>query len=266
MEKSTADPRDDSVVSPVATKHSSLDDEHEDNSKDHLVENRTESVESERCEAPSEAMCEESSQGYPHELYDKNQPDEIHQELPEEPVQEILKNFKPQEQIQELPTGITRVVPEEVAGVKLLTNEKRVNWQDLQTGEEKSTMYSNDDDDNRSNNYENMDVNKHNIKSLTNEETTKPVYMDNRSPLKDFVVEMGDDENVAEEQRYEAVNQNLFDPQRNFEILKNPDRQDVQGEQSCIASCVYFHTQISSSYYFFLASKNPANILASFGC
>ena len=256
MEKSTADPRDDSVVSPLTT--TSLVDEHEDNSEDHLAGNRTESVESERCETPSEAMGEESSQGYPHELYDNNQPDEIHQELPGESVQEILKNFKPQEQIQELPTGITRVVPEEVTGVKLATNEKRVNWQDLQPDEEKSTMYSNDDDDNRFNNYENMDVNKHSIKNVTKEETTKPVYMDNRSPLKDFVVEMGDDENVAEEQRYEAVNRNLFDPQRNFEILKNPDRQDVQGEQSCSASCVYFLTQISSSYYFFLASKKPS--------
>ena len=238
--------KNNTLVSPVATEHSPLIEEHEDSFKDNLVENQTERLENEWSETPGEIIFEESSQDYQHELHEeklRQVSDEIHQESPQESVQEILKNFNiskiPQEQSQELPTGISGDVVDDLSGIKSVPIEKRVNWQDLQKDEDKSTFYTKND-----NRYENMDANKHDKNNLTHEKTTKPIYLDNR--LKDFVIEIGDDENVAEEQNYNSVNQNLFDPQRNFEILKNPDRQEVQGEQF-----VYFLTHIFSYFHFF---------------
>ena len=242
MEKSTVDMKSNTVVSPVATEHSPLIQEHEDSFKDNLVENQTERLENEWSETPSEIIFEESSQDYQHEIHDeklRQVSDEIHQESPQESVQEILKNFIPQEQSQELPTGISGDVVDDLSGIKSVPIEKRVNWQDLQKDEDKSTFYTKND-----NRYENMDANKHDKNNLTHEKTTKPIYLDNR--LKDFVIEIGDDENVAEEQNYNSVNQNLFDPQRNFEILKNPDRQEVQGEQLC----TFLHTFSFISIFF----------------
>ena len=211
MEKTTADSKENTVIDPVPVEDSLVSEEIENDVKDDILENQVESFENEWPETVPEKMPEELAQDIPQETPQKI-PDEIRQELPQELPHEI-----PQELPQEKPQEIPKDESEEIAEVKPVTTEKRVNWQDL-------------NNDTR-NNYENIDANND---LQTNEQTTKPAYMNNRPPLKETVIEIEDGESIPEDegQSYNSMDQVLFDRQRNFEILKNPARQEVQVEPS----------------------------------
>ncbi|CAB3978605.1 Hypothetical predicted protein [Paramuricea clavata] len=211
MEKTTADSKENTVMDPVPVEDSLVSEEIENDVKDDILENQVESFENEWPETVPEKMPEELAQDIPQETPQKI-PDEIRQELPQELPHEI-----PQELPQEKPQEIPRDESEEIAEVKPVTTEKRVNWQDL-------------NNDIR-NNYENIDVNND---LQTNEQTTEPTYMNNRPPLKETVIEIEDGESIPEDegQSYNSMDQVLFDRQRNFGILKNPARQEVQVEPS----------------------------------
>ena len=234
MEKTTtAYSKEDPVVdsTPVTVEDNLVNEESENNVKDDVAESPVERIENDRFKTEPEKMPEEIAQDFPQEMGQgmaEEIPEEIHQELPQESPHEIPYPEKPQE--------IPEKIPEAVAEETPVTTEKRVSWQDH---------------DIRSS-YENLDVNND---KQTIEQTTKPIYVNNRPPLKETVIEIEDEESIAEEQSYNSMNPVLFDTPRNFEILKNPARQEIQVEPSTASSCTFSRKWIyvsSINFHFFV--------------
>jgi hypothetical protein len=218
MEKTT---KEDNVLdSTPPTVKTPPSEENERNVKDDIVESQVEHVENEWSQSVPEQMPEEITPDIPTpEKTSPTFPKETHPELQQELPNEISQEEIPEEVQHEKPSGMA-----EERKVTPLVVEKRVNWLDL-------------NNDIRTN-YENMDTNN---EKQSNEQTAKPTYMNNGPPLKETVIEIEDEETVNEEQSYNSMNPNLFDTPRNFEILKNPDRQEVQVEPSTTSSCTSSH-------------------------
>ncbi|XP_028397719.1 OTU domain-containing protein 4-like isoform X3 [Dendronephthya gigantea] len=210
MEKTTSDLKEvsfDVESSPVAVEDGLLDEESEKIIKDDVVKNQEEKNDNEWSDVVHQKIVEDLPYDIPNEL----PPDVLRQDAEE----------KKQDKAQDEPQL------EGVREIKPVSIEKRVNWQDLQHNQDKSTACPPHDDSGKS--FENMNINSETNQS--NEQST-PVHVNNRQPLKETVIEMGDVEDNLEERSYNSMNRAHFDTQRNYEILRNPSRQDVQDEQT----------------------------------
>lgn len=199
--------------STVAVEDSLLNEENENIVKDDVVKAREEKEEDEWSDVVHRNIVED----VPYEFSQEVPPD-----VPRLEARETKQSEAPDDPHQ----------LERVSEIKPVFIEKRVNWQDLQHNEDESTSCSLHDDIQKR--YESMNINDEPTRS--NEQTTTPVHMNNRQPLKETVIEIEDEESILEERRYNSVNQVHFDTQGNYEILRNPARQEVRVEQPLTTS------------------------------
>ena len=126
------------------------------------------------------------------------------------------------EHSQEIHKEVAGDVEEEVADIKLVSTEKQ-DWQDLPSYEQKPTPYFISSDVRT--NYDTTD--EHNYE-LTKEQTTDDIFSNDKPPsFEQTVVGIEDTHCILEEGNYNPGNQVPLDTQRNFEILKNPNRQEA---------------------------------------
>ena len=223
--------------------------ESENDIKDDIEESQVENVGNEWSEAVPEKVGGEKAQDIPHETSEEA-PQTFPEEIRQDVQQELLSEM-PQKIPVEIPYEKPSEIPEK-REVTPVTTEKRVNWQEL-------------DNDIRTN-FENMDTSNGKQLNEQTSETTEPIYLNNRPPLKETVIEIEDEESIAKEQSYNSMNQGIFDTPRNFEILKNPGRQEAQVEPSTASSCTFPREcpSISTGFYFlfyFFFEKRPYTCL-----